>query len=243
MDKNYLIKKLTIITPFKDESNRRLIETINSLYSQNLNLLVQHFILYDASCKNIFSIKEKFSSKKNYIIKIFSVTEKGLYRSINKGLELLKNDDYYIVIGAGDQIFLNDIKEISINKLLMCQYKLSTKNQKINKLRNLYAGMPYCHNAIIFRINNLRYSNKYSISSDYDYFLKFIKSEKINLSKNDYFNKQINIIFESEKGISSRSFFKKNFENLIIIFKNFGFKYIFFYMISKIKKFIINIYA
>ena len=91
----------------------------------------------------------------------------------------------------------------------MCQYKLSNKKQYINSLRNLYSGMPYCHNAIIFKLNNLRYSNKYSICGDYDYFLKFLKYEKVNLSKNDCFNNQISIIFESESGVSSRSIFKK----------------------------------
>ena len=236
MDKNISLKNLTIITPFKDKSNKRLIETINCLIEQNLYLLVQHLIVYDASCENILDIKGKFTSKKNYVIKFISINEKGIYRAINKGLDLLKTEDYYIVIGAGDQIFLNDIKEILINNLLMCQYKLSSKNQKLNKLRNLYAGMPYCHNAMIFRFNNLRYSNKYSISSDYDYFLKFINSEKINLSKNQYFNHQINIIFESEKGVSSRSFFKKNFENLSILYKNLGFKYMFIYILLNMKK-------
>ena len=243
MDKNFSINNLTIITPFKDKSNTRLIETINCLNGQNLQLFVHHLILYDVSCENILDIKEKFTYKKNYIIKFISVNEKGIYRAINKGLDLLKIEDYYIVIGAGDQIFLNNIKEISINNLLMCQYKLSNKNQKINNLRNLYAGMPYCHNAMIFRFNNLRYSYKYSISSDYDYFLKFINSEKINISKNEYFNNQINIIFESETGVSSRSFFKKNIENLSILYKNLGFKYIFIYILLKIKKMIKTIYA
>ncbi|MCR8538759.1 MAG: hypothetical protein JJ848_000180 [Prochlorococcus marinus CUG1439] len=242
MDKKISIKNLTIITPFKDKSTIKLNETIYCLYKQNLNLLVQHLILHDTSCDNILDTKKLFPSKRNYIIKFIPINEKGIYSAINKGLDLLKKESYYIVIGAGDQIFLNNLKEISINKLLMCQYKLSNKNENINKLRNLYTGMPYCHNAIIFRVNNLRYSKKYSISSDYDYFLKFIKHEQINLYKNDYFNKKINIIFESESGISSRSIFKKNYENLFILYKNFGFKYIFFYILLKIKKLIKNIY-
>ena len=57
MDKNISLKNLTIITPFKDKSNKRLIETINCLIEQNLYLLVQHLIVYDASCENILDIK------------------------------------------------------------------------------------------------------------------------------------------------------------------------------------------
>ena len=124
----------------------------------------------------------------------------------------------------------------------MCQYKLSNKNQYNNSLRNLYSGMPYCHNAIIFKLNNLRYLNKYSICGDYDYFLKFLEYEKVNLTKNDCFNNQISIIFESESGVSSRSIFKKHFENLYILLVNFGFKFILIYLILKIKKLIISQY-
>ena len=157
-------------------------------------------------------------------------------------MDTIKKDKYYIVIGAGDLIFFNNIKKIEISNLLLCQYKLSNSSKNINRIRNLYSGMPYCHNAIIFKLNILRYSNNYHICADYDYFLKFLKYEKINLSKNDYFNNQISIIFESESGVSSKSIFKKNYENLHIIFDNLGFKFILIYIVLKIKKLIIRNY-
>ena len=242
MNKINTIKNLTIITPFKDEKNIRLEKTIRCLYQQNLHISINHVILYDYSCNGISEIEKKYLSKKNYFLRFISLDKKGIYRAINKGLDILKKESYYIVIGAGDLIFFNNIKKIKISSLLMCQYKLSNKNKKINSLRNLYSGMPYCHNAIIFKLNNLRYSNKYKISSDYDYFLKFIKYDQINLSKNYYFNNQISIIFESEYGLSSKSIFRKNFENLCIIFENFDFKFVLIYIFLKIKKLIMQIY-
>ena len=48
----------------------------------------------------------------------------------------------------------------------------------------------------------------------------------------------ISIIFESESGVSSKSIFKKNFENLYILFENLGFKFIFIYVALKIQKII-----
>ena len=242
MNKKKIIKNLTIITPYKDKNNSRLEKTISSLYSQNLNISVTQLILYDYSCINISELEKKYPSKKNYFLRFISTNKKGIYRAINKGLDLLKKGSYYIVIGAGDQIFFNNIRKIEINNILMCQYKLSNKNQYNNSLRNLYSGMPYCHNAIIFKLNNLRYLNKYSICGDYDYFLKFLEYEKVNLTKNDCFNNQISIIFESESGVSSKSIFKKHFENLYILLVNFGFKFILIYLILKIKKLIISKY-
>jgi len=242
MNKKNIIKNLTIITPFKDKNNSRLEKTISCLYNQNLKISINQLILYDYSCKNISEIEKKYPPKKNYFLRLISINKKGIYRAINEGLDLLKKESYYIVIGAGDLIFFNNIRKIEIGNILMCQYKLSNKNEKINSLRNLYSGMPYCHNAIIFKLNNLRYSNRYSICGDYDYFLKFLKYEQVNLTKNDFFNKQISIIFESENGLSSRSFFKKNFENLYILFENIGFKFILIYLIINIKKLILSKY-
>ena len=102
--------------------------------------------------------------------------------------------------------------------------------------------MPYCHNAIIFKNNKLLYSNDYSISSDYDYFIKFIIMEEVNIFDRTNYNEKINIVFESEEGISSKSFIKKNLQNLSILNKNFGIKYIFIYIIINIRKLIKIIY-
>ena len=242
MNKKNSIRILTIITPFKDKNNLKLCETINCLYKQQLKIFIQHLILFDLSCSNISELQETFPSKKNYDLRFISTDQKGIYRAINKGLDILKKDSYYVVIGAGDLIFFNNISKINIDKLLMFQYKLSNQEKNINRLRYIYSGMPYCHNAIIFKLNKLRYSKEYSISSDYDYFLKFIKSEKINISSKVNYSNQINTIFESEKGISSKSIFRKNYENLLILYRNFGLKYSIFYVILKTKKIIFREY-
>lgn len=240
MNKKKSIENLSIITPFKEKNNKKLIETISCLYKQNLNISINHLILYDLSCKSILKIGKIFPAKKNYSLRFISINKKGIYKAINKGLDTLKKESFYIVIGAGDLIYFNNTKDINIDKILMCQYSLSNKNYRINSLRNMYSGMPYCHNAIIFKINNLRYSEKYSICSDYDYFLKFIKYEQIKISEKANFNKKITIVFESKSGVSTRSFFKKNYENLSIIFKNKGLKYIFLYILFNIKKTILR---
>ena len=243
MNKQQSIKNLSIITPFKEKSNKKLIETISCLHKQKLNISINHLILYDDSCSKIYEIKEIFPQKDNYFLKLISINKKGIYKAINEGLDNLKKGSYYIVLGAGDLLFLNDIKKIRLEKMLICKYRLSGKKNTNNNLRNIYAGMPYCHNAIIFKVNHLRYTEKFSISSDYDYFLKFLKYEQINLLKKENFNKKITIVFESESGVSTRSFFKKNYENLSIILKNQGLKYIFVYIFLNIQKLIKRTYV
>lgn len=230
--------KVTIVTPFKAINNAKLYQTINYLYKQNIKLIVKHLIIYDISCNNLLDIKNSFINKKNYFLEYIPTNKKGIYDAINEGFKYLKNNDYYIVIGAGDLIFLENIYEIKIKNLLFCKYKLSNKPTHLNRCRNLYSGMPYCHNAIIFKYNQIKYSNKYSICSDYDYFINFIKKEAINIFDLDNYNDEIYIVFEAEDGISSKSFIKKNLQNLSILNKNFGIKYTLLYIILNIIKFI-----
>lgn len=128
MNKKTSTNNLSIITPFKEKTNCKLIETIGCLYKQNLNLSIHHLILYDHSCSQILQIEEIFPSKENYNLKLISIYKKGIYAAINEGLDTLKKDSFYIVIGAGDLIFLKNIREINIDKILMCQYRLSNKN-------------------------------------------------------------------------------------------------------------------
>ena len=60
--------------------------------------------------------------------------------------------------------------------------------------------MPYCHNAIIFKYNKLKYSNKYSICSDYDYFIRFVRKESIDIFNRKNYNNEINIYLKQKMG-------------------------------------------
>ena len=195
MDNNNSSTKLTIITPFKDKNNAKLYQTIDHLYKQNIKLQVRHLIIYDSSCLDFSNIKKLFVNKKNYFIEYIPTTKKGIYRAINYGLKHIGNNVYYIVIGAGDLIFLENIYKIKIEKLLFCKYQLSNNKTQFNRCRNLYSGMPYCHNAIIFKSNNLKYNDKYSISGDYDYFIKFVKKEAVNILDEINYNNDISILY------------------------------------------------
>ena len=131
---------------------------------------------------------------------------------------------------------LENNKKIYLLKedITLLNYKLSN-NKKIKLFRNKFSGMPYCHNAIIFKNNSLRYSKKYKISSDYEYFMNYLKTKKIDLENcKNKINYEIMMIFEAELGISSNSIFRKNFENLLISFKYFGLKGVFLNLIDKL---------
>jgi len=234
---NY-IKDLYIITPFKGNNIKRLKETIESLKKLKVGFKVTHLLIHYSSKLEIIENLKSFNKTKTYDLLTYSIKKPGIYNAINKGLDNIRIDDSYLVLGSGDILKSENNQKINLlnENIIFINYKLSN-NIKTKLFRNKYLGMPYCHNAIIFKNNYLRYSTKYKISSDYEYFMNYIRINKINLEKcKNNINYQINLIFEAESGISSNSIFRKNFENLLICFRYFGLKGIFINLINKILK-------
>ena len=230
------IKKLYIITPFKGNNIQRLKLTVDSLKKLKVDFKINHLLIhFKSKIENIEKIKSIGNSEK-YTLVTIGTNKPGIYSAINLGLDHLRKDNSYIVLGSGDILKLkkNLITNIKKEEISFINYELSNK-KKTKLFRNKYLGMPYCHNAIIFKNNHLRYSTKYKISADYEYFINYIKEKKLNFNN---FEKNINyelkMIFESELGISSNSVVKKNFENLQICFKHFGIKGIFLNLIHNI---------
>ena len=232
---NY-IKNLYVITPFKGNDIKRLKTTIFSLKKLKVGFSVNHLVIHYNSKFEIIEKIKSFKKTKTYNLIPIVIKKPGIYIAINQGLDYLRNDDSYIVLGSGDILKLENNKKIYLLKedITLLNYKLSN-NKKIKLFRNKFSGMPYCHNAIIFKNNSLRYSKKYKISSDYEYFMNYIKTKNIDLENcKNKINYEIKMIFEAELGISSNSIFRKNFENLLICFKYFGLKGVFFNLINKI---------
>ncbi len=236
------LRKLYIITPFKGNDIASLESTIKSIKNSFIEIKIIHIVVYfQTNLSNISLIEiNKNNDKCSYKLLTMEIKKPGIYTAINFALDTIKNNNFYLVLGSGDIIESTNNKKISIiqENIILFNYELSSL-EKINLIRDKYAGMPYCHNAIIFKNNNLRYSNNYSISADYEYFLNYLNKYQIkliNLSK--YVNYDFKLIFESKIGLSSNSTIKKNFENIIICFKFFGLKGIINFIKNKINYFL-----
>ena len=225
-----MISTLYVITPFKDNSIADLRNSVRSLANQKY-INIKHILIIDETCfkntENFFkSIGSKFI-KYSYILK--PSISRGIYSSINQGLDLINNFDPYLVLGAGDVLKLKDTINLnSSHQIYKFPYCLSSnKKGLIFKFRPKFTGMPYCHNALIFRKNNIRYNQLYSLSADYDYYLRYIENLlplKDNSNKKELMQ-NINtgfVIYESQKGISSKKKFTVHRQNLLIIFKRFS---------------------
>ncbi len=225
---------INIITPYKSNSIDLLDKTVETLAYQNIQD-INHIIICDQSCNRIVDsyfkeIKCDFTS--NYKFVILEATKKGIYSAINVGLNFVRNDSLYLVLGAGDLIFINKNHVFNMNNdIFIIPYSEYDSRDKIyTKMRSLYSGIPFCHNAIIFKKNKIRYNEKFKISSDYLYFIEYLKSKKFLSKLKIELVDSFKVLVETKNGISSKNRLLKNFENLKIVSYFFSFKGITFYL-------------
>ena len=248
-EKTKLLNKLYIITPFKDNNLKLLKKTIKSLSNKKTNFSILQLIIYDKSCSKLIT-KYKTNgkikhNKTSYFNKFIQAKSAGIYPAINEALNLIPVNSYYMIIGAGDLfIKIRSSLEFPENKIIFFPYKLSNSidNKYIKKIRSIFGGMPYCHNAIVYLNDGSKYESNYKISADYYHFLKYIKTFNLTKQKiSQSFQESICIEFESRYGLSSKSRISKNIENIKIIYKFFGVAKIFLYFCHTFKK-LINIF-
>ena len=245
------MESLYVITPFKDSTFILLEQTINSLKNQDF-ILINHILVIDKSSFNKAQQFFKSSNfyKKNYQFILMISNLSGIYSAINQGLEMLNNNDPYIVIGAGDILILNSHINFQNNyKIYYLPYYLSSKRKiLINSFRNIFSGMPYCHNALIFKKNKLRYNQFYSLSADYEYFLNYLDFNNIKIKSFREKNKSIKeikasyVVYDDMYGISSKKKGLVHIQNLRIIFEKYLIAGCLLYIFELIHKFINRIY-
>ena len=225
---------LNIITPFKSENTISLEKTINSLAYQEFNH-INHIIVCDISCKKIVdNYFRKISSNKSFFYDylILKVNEKGIYNAINIGLSELEDNSLYLVLGAGDEMHLRKSYDFNYqNDFFLIPYINTHAPKKLfTKIRNIYSGIPYCHNAIVFKKNKIRYNKSLKISADYLYFIDYLKSKETKREFKKTLINEFKVLVETTSGISSSNKILKNLENLKVIFYRYSFKGVVFYM-------------
>lgn len=232
---------LNVITPFKSKNIKLLEESVNTLAYQKLNN-INHIFVCDVECYSLVNeyfgnINYQFSSLYKY--SILKTDKKGVYNAINIGLNQLEKNSFYLVLGAGDKLFLNNnyIFNKTYDFFLIPYWTSSNPKKLFTKIRNVYSGIPYCHNAIIFKKNNIRYNTNYLISADYLYFLDYLNYREYGELNFELVN-SFKVLVETKFGLSSSKRTLKNIENLKIIYDKFSLKGILFYSSFAILRFL-----
>lgn len=174
------MKKISILTCVIGEPEN-LINTFNSIsdyLSENFTWTLKFHESSDTSY--IDSFKKKYVS-------IHKKSDLGLYDAMNQGLELM-NEDYYFVLGAGDELnksqfpgILRAIKKDNFSDPIYffpVQYLNSPLIlHPIPESFHIKMGCPH-PGTLLNRRNSLElggYDTKYKIASDYDHVSRYLQ--------------------------------------------------------------------
>ena len=205
------MKKFSIITisyNCKDD----LQKTIESVLSQDLSLF--EYIVIDGG-SNDGSV-ELLQSYDNQIDCWVSEPDKGIYDAMNKGIDK-SNGEFLIFLNAGDY-FVGKVLgyEILGSGFLPVKYHDIFNNLKHVQIRNYKRGLPYCHQGIVFENKNIKYNQKYTISSDYDFYLaNGLKNIREIYNTTGY-------VYYDNKGLSFQQSDIRDKESYEIILDRFG---------------------
>ncbi|MDA8905263.1 glycosyltransferase [Candidatus Thioglobus sp.] len=187
--------------------------TIQSVISQPYESI--DFIIIDGgSIDNTPRIINKY---KKYLSYYISEPDSGIYEAMNKGIAASKGNGV-IFLNAGDYFVGDVFNGASSPSLIPVRYKNFLGKSLTASLKNMYFGMPYCHQGIIFKKNDIKYDDSYKISADYDFFLNHFKDLEYELK----ISVTEGYVFFDNQGISSKNTILRDKETIEIIRGHYG---------------------
>lgn len=248
--------KITIITATYN-SAQYIVDCVKSISSQSYPE-IEHIIIDSCSTDNTLDL---IKSNANHEIKIIQEKDNGIYDALNKGIKSANGD----ILGFlhSDDIFAdNDVISTIANvfyddKSISCVYgDLNYVNRKnTNNILRKWVSCKFSPRLLRFGWmpphptlyvkkecfqGNIGFSNKYTISSDYDFVLKLFSNKKYR----SYYIPKI-LVNMRTGGVSNKSFLnllKKSLEDFKVL-RNNGFSFkgsfvtLFLKNISKINQF------
>lgn len=201
---------ITVITVVYN-SSKKLEETIKSIKSQSYKNL-EYIIIDGGSSKPTLDIIKKYE---NFIDYWVSESDKGIYDAMNKGCRLALGKGL-LFLNSGDK-FVGDVfhHKIKLPCFIPCKVKGIKKKIFSRKVTDPTCGMPTSHQAMIFANKKKLYNLSYKISSDYDYYIRNGLFFSLNINCSGY-------VLYDNSGLSRIKWMRRDFETMIIIFKNFG---------------------
>lgn len=192
----YSHPKFSIITVTYN-AGKVLEDTIQSVIAQTYRN-VEYLVVDGASKDNTLGIVQKY---KEYIHRIVSEPDKGLYDAMNKGIRLATGD-YVCFLNAGDKLYnsdtlqqmvqsLNNVKELP--DVIYGETAIVDEKGCFLRMRRLAApevlnwksfkeGMLVCHQAF-FAKRELAvkecYNLSYRFSADFDWCIRIMKQAKV----------------------------------------------------------------
>lgn len=216
-----ILPLLSIITVVYNGENY-IEKTLKSIANQNVSNY-ELIVIDGGSTDKTIQIVDKY---RDYVTRLISEKDNGIYDAMNKGVGIATGE-WVIFMNAGDQFvegslaiakdYLSDHDiDVLYGDVLIDQGDRFVLD-KARPLSTINYSLPFCHQSCFVRtryLNQIKFSLKYLICADYDFFLK---ATYLDL-RFKYIETPI-AIFEYG-GISSGISRRYLYEKLTIIIKN-----------------------
>lgn len=212
---------LVTIVSVTFNASKTIEETIISVISQTVKDF--EFIVIDGGSTD--GTLEIIYSYRNFISKIISENDFGIYDAMNKGI-LNSNSDFIFFLNSGDVLFPDTIEKfynisnIFDQDIIYGNVSTKDKDQVIyfaEEINHMNMELPFCHQGVFVKSKLMKenlFNYNYKIASDYDFFLKqYIGNRKF--LKTNILISQIDL-----NGISNVNTYLAVKEYLTIIFLN-----------------------
>jgi len=186
-----IISIVTVVFNGANQIEKTILSILNQSYKK-----IQFIIIDGGSIDGTKEIINKYKDKINIFI---SERDNGIYDAMNKGIKY-STGDWVIFMNCGDIFF--DTNSLNIfqnhnkfdNKILLYGSTSFLRKGKVyikppRNLKNIWKGMPICHQSMFIRTSFLRnnlFNTNYTYASDFNqlyeiYLFDYKRIEKLNL--------------------------------------------------------------
>ena len=197
-------------------------KTVSSLRTSTFIGPWEHIIIDGGSDDGT---REYFSLQDFTNLRFYSQPDHGIYDAMNKGIDTALGNQM-LFLNAGDT-FSGSLNTQNLQDYDLIDVTIGS-NLKPYPVWNLLSpfAMPYCHQGMIFPVDNLRFNIKYRLVSDLDYVYR---SGRSNFqTKNRITSCSVNF---DDNGVSSQRFCLRDFESFLVIYNHSKVKGIIFAVI------------
>ena len=217
-----LVSVITVV--YNDVKN--IERTIQSVLSQPQEW-IEYIVIDGGSTDGTVDLIKQYD---HLITAWISERDDGIYDAMNKGIALARGDGITF-LNSGDSyegsVFYEGMPLPEIMRVVV-KNGASRSEQRLGDQR---LGMPISHQGIIYRNTGEKYSLQYRIASDYEFSLRQGVFERLKTVP-----EASGYVLYDNTGYSAQNYWRRDWENLRIIYRYFGFTWALLFALTQLPK-------
>jgi putative colanic acid biosynthesis glycosyltransferase len=186
-------------------------QTLRSVLDQGLDGL-EYIVIDGGSMDGTVDIIRGYKGRLAYWT---SEADAGIYDAMNKGIRRASGGAL-LFLNAGDHLVGRVLTpSLKAPCFLRVRYRHPLGGERPVRLRSYRAGIPNCHQGVVFQNSGLLYDTRYTLAGDYDFYLRH------GYTTLGFHDSEGHVYYDNA-GLSARNSATRDREITDIIGRNFG---------------------